>query len=462
MQHKLPYILLAFFYGVAFWAIAQNEAFYGGSDSVEHFLFAEFAFEYPQHFLNHWAKPLYVAIYAPFAQFGFISAKLLSLHLLVFSAIFLLKRLHKQPNAQLIFTLLFTTSSGIWLASNSALTEPLFAFITCCSYYFYSRNKLIVSLLVLSFLPFVRSEGLLFLGLAGGLLVLNKSLKYLPLLAIGTLAYGLIGWFSGKSLLWMFTEIPYSAQSSVYGSGSLFRFVEGIYYLVGPLNSFIISIGLICTGIAAVKTQTLKSKPIIALLFFLLYLAFHSVAWYWGRFNSMGLLRVLVGVLPLLFFVAAVGADGILSTQPKRYVNLSLALILVVNIVLLFSSNPASVKWNSCFEETEQQQLAQQLIGSTQKKGIHQYYFNAPLFGLYTKQFDASTASLHGFHKHQIEQESTKNQCFIWDTGHQEFDYQLTQDEFIQFFADSNLYFSYTSAGELLYIAGIKPSSSPK
>lgn len=47
-------------------------------DSIHHYLFAKYAPIHPSLFFNHWAKPLYVLIFSPFAQFGFIGVKILN------------------------------------------------------------------------------------------------------------------------------------------------------------------------------------------------------------------------------------------------------------------------------------------------------------------------------------------------------------------------------------------------
>ena len=40
-------------------------------DSIKHFLYSKYAFDYPAFFFHHWAKPVFVLLSAPFAWFGF-------------------------------------------------------------------------------------------------------------------------------------------------------------------------------------------------------------------------------------------------------------------------------------------------------------------------------------------------------------------------------------------------------
>src|ERR1035437_8661441 len=64
-------------YFVALMLIAVNtNGTCDSGDSLSHFLFSKYAFIHPENFLNHWAKPLFVLLSAPFAQFGFVGIKL--------------------------------------------------------------------------------------------------------------------------------------------------------------------------------------------------------------------------------------------------------------------------------------------------------------------------------------------------------------------------------------------------
>ena len=44
-------------------------------DSIHHYLYARYAPYHPELFFDHWAKPLYVLLAAPFAAFGFEGVK---------------------------------------------------------------------------------------------------------------------------------------------------------------------------------------------------------------------------------------------------------------------------------------------------------------------------------------------------------------------------------------------------
>src|SRR5690606_20495102 len=144
----------------------------------------------------------------------------------------------------LYFTLLF-----------SGLTEPLFAFVLIITTYLFINKRWIFGALLLSFLPFVRSEGLIFIGVFAFYLMLKKHWKYIPLLGVGHVFYAITGYFIYHDFLWIFNRIPYAKLSSTYGSGRLIHFVDQLYYVVG-LPIYL----LLCLGIFVIVFNAIKKK----------------------------------------------------------------------------------------------------------------------------------------------------------------------------------------------------------
>ena len=70
------YALLALYAGCAVATILFFNGTGDEGDSVHHYLFARYAPLHPALFMDHWAKPLYVLLACPFAQFGFVGAKI--------------------------------------------------------------------------------------------------------------------------------------------------------------------------------------------------------------------------------------------------------------------------------------------------------------------------------------------------------------------------------------------------
>src|SRR6185295_3758723 len=75
----------------------------------------------------------------------------------------------------------------------SGLTEYLFALFLITAIYFALKEKYFLSVIIISFLPFVRSEGLLCMGVFIVYLLALKKYRFIPYLLIGHIIYSVIG-----------------------------------------------------------------------------------------------------------------------------------------------------------------------------------------------------------------------------------------------------------------------------
>ncbi|MFA9214202.1 MAG: hypothetical protein ACEQSR_10205 [Candidatus Methylacidiphilales bacterium] len=330
----------------------------GGGDSVFHFQYAKFAGQHPENFFNHWAKPLYTIIAFPFAQFGFIGIKVFNVIMSLVSAYFSYKILlhFKTANAHFIAIILFSITLFVNVTI-SGLTEPFSAALLMVSIYFLVRDKTILGLFIISFLPFVRSEGLIILGVIFVYLIASKKLKWSPWLISGHVVMSVIGSFYYHDLLWVFNKIPYAHMSSVYGIGTWTHFVEQLYFQIGLIEYVLFFVGCIAMIMALVK---LKDKlPFINEKLWLVYGCFfaffmaHTSFWALGIFNSMGLSRVFVSVMPLLAIIVIDGLNYIenfiLLINTKLAVSVKYVLIGML-MVFPFLPTPASYKLPDDFE----------------------------------------------------------------------------------------------------------------
>ncbi|MES2284471.1 MAG: hypothetical protein V4547_02200 [Bacteroidota bacterium] len=347
-------------------------------DSVTHFLFSKYAFQHPGNFLNHWAKPLFVLLSAPFAQTGFIGIKLFNCIIAAFTAWFSYKVAKKNYKNAWLAAVFFCFTPGYFIHIFSGLTEPLFSLIIMLGIYWLLDNKQLLAVCVISFLPFVRSEGLIIIGVFAFYLLINQQYKYLPGLLFGHFFYSIAGVFYYQDLFWVFTKIPYIDSSGKYGSGNLSHFIIQFNYILGIPLYILFGLGLVKKSIDlfANKKKDTFSLPIFraeTLLVYGLFFAFftaHTLFWYFGIFESMGLKRVLVGIVPLAAIIALNGFNFItgifdrkvlsgqhstqgspIDTHSNKHLkrsNLSTILAIVFAgfvIVFPFVPNPASVNW---------------------------------------------------------------------------------------------------------------------
>ena len=210
-ENRIVYSTLGVFGLVMVWLAVTTKGTGDWGDAIYHYLFAKYAFIHPENFLNHWAKPVFVLFAAPIAQGGFVAMKLFNVALLLGST-WLAWRLGKALDISNSWLVIFPMMTAPMNISHvlSGLTEPLFAFWLMSGIYLFVKKKPFFAVLLLSFLPFVRSEGLIVFCVLAIYLILKRWWYLLPLLAIGHIVYSLVGYFYYQDFLWVFNKMPYA------------------------------------------------------------------------------------------------------------------------------------------------------------------------------------------------------------------------------------------------------------
>ncbi len=351
-------------------------------DAIAHYQYARYAFIHPEHFFNQWAKPLFVLLASPFAQFGFVGIKIFNIICGTVSLFFTYKIAQKLnfSNAWLA-PFILASCTGYFTLMFSGLTEFLCAALLSVAFYGYIANKnWTFNTVIISFLPFVRSEGLIAIGVVGLFLMFKKRWSMLPFLATGHVIYAFVGYSLGfhQNIFWVFTKITY-ATFQAYGSGTLFHFVDKLYYFTGlPHFAFWI------VGTLAFLTQILRGRlgknPLeLAFLvfgtFFAIFVA-HSLFWYFGICMSFGLIRVLNAVLPFFALISLFGFNSFLTiiTNIKAQ---TIVKNLIITYFIIFQAirHPSSIKWKSDLNIDDGQVLANQAAAFLREKYPNKTYF---------------------------------------------------------------------------------------
>ena len=334
-------------------------------DSILHYLYARYAPVHTELYFNHWAKPLFVLLASPFARFGFAGMKIFNA-LVVFLTILLTYRSVQLLNLQnpLLVTILLIFSPLYFVQTFSGLTEPLFALFTAAGIFLILKKKYVLSFLIISFLPFIRSEGLIIMGVFAFYALVKKQWKALPFLLTGHLAYSVAGFFIHGDLLWVFTRIPYARLGSTYGSGTLFHFAEQLNYVIGIPIFVLFWAGVFTIILNSFRKKISAEVFILIFLGFLSYFVAHSLFWYLGIFNSMGLKRVLIAIIPMISVIALIGFNFITEEllQKQRIARIIVQSVIILYILIFpFLSNPAAIKWNKDLNLAEDQVAAADL-----------------------------------------------------------------------------------------------------
>jgi len=334
--HLLFIILIIISGSIMTYFSIYNEIAEGGLDNYWHYFFSKYAPQYPDFFLHHWGKPVFILLSTSFAQFGFIGIKVFNILCGLIATIYCYKILIllKIPFKWTILPLLIF-SPLYFIVLQSALTEPLFSLILIATIYFYFTEKFFLGSILISFILFSRSEGTFIIPCFLVYLMIIKQWKYIPLLFTGFIVYGIVGKLMGHDFLWFFTENPYQLKSP-YGHGH-FMDILARYDAIWGLPFLIV----LCVSVSIMIFLFIKHKQFLfwkpinetGKIFFLvftpsfIYLVFHLYVWHFGLCGSAGLERVLASVFPGFALLSIWSINKLMLSRFPRLLSLSFILI---------------------------------------------------------------------------------------------------------------------------------------
>ncbi len=273
----------------------------GGGDSYAHFLISKYSWQHPHLFFDHWGKPVFTLLSSPFSQWG-MKGMLLFNGICGFSSALIVRQL-------LLEFQLPTLSSGALLftpffAANhvSGLTEPLFTLLLTLSVWLFVTKRWMWMALILGLLPFVRTEGILFVFIFLVLFSYKRQWKNSLVLLLPSGLLSTVGAvFHQGDVFWLLTKMPYSAES-FYQAGSWFHFIRN--------SDIIFGIPLLIFGCVGLFLWWRYSKPNLETLlvfvgFPVVYFGFHTVLFANGWGASAGLKRVMIVLTPTLAIFSA-------------------------------------------------------------------------------------------------------------------------------------------------------------
>ncbi|MFU8843935.1 MAG: hypothetical protein ACNA7V_09035 [Bacteroidales bacterium] len=322
------------------------EGFEGGADNMAHYRISRYAFNYPHLFLDHWGKPFFTLLSSPFAQFGFTGIRFFNILTGLLAAFFTYLSAKKFEMKNPILAIVFTVFAPIYfILLPTGLTEPLFSLLLILSVYLMLSRRYVLSAIVISFLPLVRTEGLVILPLFFLALITHRKYMTVFLLVSGPLIYSIIGYFYFGDFFWLITHSPYGGAKDIYGSGDFFRFVKSAGKITGIPEAVLIGVGII--GIfkdlvsSGFKSSTQKNLGFFLLVAapLLIYLAAHSYVWWKGIGGSLGLIRVMAGIIPLASLLALKGYNTLMTLfkiPGKAVIVVSIALSITIAYYPLF------------------------------------------------------------------------------------------------------------------------------
>ena len=307
----------------------------GGGDTFVHYQMSRYSWTYHDLFLNQWGKPVFTVLFSPIAQFGLKAVIWTNLVIIFLEAFLVLKIANQlQLKRSWIAPLLFLTCPVVFDNAVSALTEMICALFLILFIHWSLKGRFAIGALILSFMPFARSEGFVILGIAAMFFFFTRRWKYIPLLLFGSATMNAIGyWYTGLPL-WIFESNPYvHTDITSYGSGSFFHFfiwsipVFGIGFLFLLKSTWFSAIGISnrikadwrCIGSEESKVFLLKHQVLfwIALGSFWSYFMAHTMLWGLGMWASLGLLRVMFVIAGPMVFLVLIELNKFIDNRPR-------------------------------------------------------------------------------------------------------------------------------------------------
>lgn len=312
-------------------------------DSITHYYFAHYALRYPHLMLDVWGKPFFILISSPFAYFGFGAMQAFNILCACVSAFFVYKTLDLLGVRYKFIAPLVLFFVPVYLINiASGLTEILFGLVLILGVYTSLREKYILSALLLSFLPYCRSEGYFIIPVFLLVFLINRSYKAIPFLLSGSIIYAIVCYFACNDFLWMFHKNPYHYDSAAYGHGTLWYFLANTDRTFGYPIAALFVIGLGYTAYRSLMrprngiiNRTVLSELLLIYGIPLLYLGMHSIFWWKGIFGSAGMLRVLAGVAPVFSVGAITGLDRLIKFLKGRNL-ISGAICLAILVLIIW------------------------------------------------------------------------------------------------------------------------------
>ena len=357
-------LIIGLIVSISFVFITKNP--YDTGDSILHYIFARFAPQHPLNLFDTWAKPLFTLVLIGPAQFGLQGVMIWQCLLVAASAwlSYWIAEQFKIPYAALAILFCYT-APDYFRIQFSGLTEPLFGFILIASVALLVAGRAGWSAALVSWLPFVRSEGFILLGLWVLCLLWLRQWRFLPLLLLGYVVYSAAGAIVLGEPGWVFGRNSYPTISP-YGNGHWKTFILALLPLMGWIASLLMMLGAVQFAWRAIHKSS-WSNNLFRIELLLVYgviatfLLAHTLFWVFGIFGSAGLTRVISVLTPLLALVALRGLSCLLLFARTTPMKQRVALVVAgLSFAFLFAGSNKELRWIRDFVQPGDLALAEQ------------------------------------------------------------------------------------------------------
>ncbi len=317
-----------------------NEIPIDTGDGLAHYFIANNSFSQPSDFLDHWGKPVFTMLSAPFAYFGFhvyVFFNILIYTLSLFVAFKIFKHFRTQTPAIALFPLILLGSLDYSSNVLGGMTEVLFGFFALLSGLLALKKRWFWFALLIAIMPYVRSEGQFLLPLALIILTLNRALPYGVLFIIMFVFFGNVGWVTHEDFWWYFTQNPYKDAADIYGHGAWYHYITNWHLHLGLPGLLLLIFGLTLYIKNVFTRENHSENKFISLYFGAIYFGIiivHSYLWAHGKNGALGLSRLAIHGLPGLVFISILALD---SLRIKAWMNYFITgLMALVSLLCIY------------------------------------------------------------------------------------------------------------------------------
>jgi hypothetical protein len=418
-----------------------STGFNGETDSITHYQIARYAFKYPELFLNHWGKPLFTILSAPLAQFGYNGAIFFNLLCGLLSAWFAYLIAKSLGFRHAWVAIIFTVFTPVYLfIMYTSLTEILFSLVLIAAVYLFVSKRFIGSAIVISLIPFVRTEGMMYIALFIPVLIWMKQYKSLPFLLSGFILFSIAGWPVHHDLLWFFTKMPYSSTGSeLYGSGSFWFYFRKMDHILNyPL--IIMSVTGLIYSILNLKTdrESLSDIKNVTLYFLIIPAVFgfilaQSFLWWQGMMGVLSSTRFIACVLPLAAIISLAGFEWVMEkAKIRRWLYFVMGAFIISLVVYKpFTYNRVPMKTGMNFAVMEQ--LTNWLKDSQYSE--RRAFYNDPMYPFYMDKdpFDQNACfKMYSYENINPANLMKSGELLIWDAQFAGFEGKLPFDSLMK------------------------------
>lgn len=425
MKDKLEKNLVIIFLCLLFLFLAilsyYSKGSYGGSDDPVHYRIARYAFQKPSLFLDHWGKPIFTVLSAPFAQLGYYGLRIFNVLAATLTAYFTYLTAKKLDYKNPYLVISFVIFAPIYfIITLSGMTEILFSLILTLTVFLFFDKKYIVSAMVASLLPITRTESITIIPFFIIAHIIIKNYKSLPFFLSGFLMYSIVGSFYYHDFFWLINEMPYTGAKDIYGSGKLLHFVYSKNEIFGNILSIFLCIGILTllkNFFTTIRQPINQNVFELLLIFFPLFtfISIHSIAWWLGLGGSIGLTRVMACIIPLAALLCLKGInlfDKILSIQIwVKALSFALLLFFIVPLPFKLFQIPVPL--------SPSQELAKQASDWVKSQNFYNekiYYYDSYFyFFLNLNPYDNTRIEECIPNREKPEEGLAKNIIVLWD-----------------------------------------------